>query len=61
MCAISSKSHDWDSSELEGKSANPTALPHKWLWFKLRLSSRMLDIGRSRMRSQTFVTLSKTL
>ena len=32
ICAISSKSCDWDSSETEGKS-NLTPLPHIRLWF----------------------------
>ena len=28
------KSYDWDSSDSEGKSPNPTPLPHVRLWVK---------------------------
>ena len=37
ICAISSKSYDWDSSESEGKRPNPTPVSHMWLWFKKHL------------------------
>ena len=33
ICAISSKWHEWDSSESEGKRPNPTPLPHMRLLF----------------------------
>ena len=32
MFAISSKLYAWNSSESEGKSPNPTPLPHVRLW-----------------------------
>ena len=35
MYPILIKSNDLDSSELEGKRAKPTPLPHMQLWFEM--------------------------
>ena len=35
ICAISSNSHDWHSSESEGKRPEPTPLPHVRLWISI--------------------------
>ena len=32
ICAISSNSYDWDSSESGGKRSKPSPLPHMQLW-----------------------------
>ena len=35
ICAMSSNSYDWDSSESEGNRSKPTPSPHMRLWFIL--------------------------
>ena len=46
ICTISSKLYDWDSSESDEKSLNPTPLPHMRLLFKLKYVYFFAECGK---------------